>query len=250
MRRLTLVCRQRHEGGKRRTNDVLGHPDQSCAQGARTPRKADADGQDCRYAAKRDAVQSDENGQAETLAGTDARKRTSVSRWVLRAPGGPVDLDRDALRVGPRVDQLKRDVRAGVGEQPRALAEDHGDDDELDSSTRSWSSSHRMRVPPGIGTPIRDCLGRPHQGRPMLTAPLPARTRVQRRRARVRVGDGPRHGLRGRSRARARERLAPGGHDAARQQQPLRPRPRRAPTKRSGRGCRDRASAAAARRGP
>src|SRR5918998_1516995 len=35
---------------------------------------------------------------------------------VLRAPGGPVDLDRYALRGGPRVDQFKRCVRAGVGE--------------------------------------------------------------------------------------------------------------------------------------
>jgi hypothetical protein len=35
---------------------------------------------------------------------------------ILRAPGGPVDLDRYALRVGSRVDQVKRNVRAGVGE--------------------------------------------------------------------------------------------------------------------------------------
>src|ERR671934_1553286 len=47
---------------------------------------------------------------------------------VLRAPGRPVDLDRYALRVGSRVDQFKRNIRAGVGEQPRALADDHGDD--------------------------------------------------------------------------------------------------------------------------
>jgi hypothetical protein len=39
-----------------------------------------------------------------------------MSRWVLRAPGGPVDLDRYALRVHSRLDQVKRDVRAGVGE--------------------------------------------------------------------------------------------------------------------------------------
>jgi hypothetical protein len=37
-------------------------------------------------------------------------------RSVLRAPGGPVDLDRYALRGGSRVDQVKRCVRAGVGE--------------------------------------------------------------------------------------------------------------------------------------
>src|SRR6266849_3186523 len=51
---------------------------------------------------------------------------------VLRAPGRPVDLDRYALRVGSRVDQVERNVRAGVGEQPRALAEDHGDDEQVD----------------------------------------------------------------------------------------------------------------------
>jgi hypothetical protein len=50
----------------------------------------------------------------------------------VRAPGGPIDLDRYALRVGSRVDQVKRNVRAGVGEQPRALAEDHGDDEQVD----------------------------------------------------------------------------------------------------------------------
>src|SRR5205823_656009 len=51
---------------------------------------------------------------------------------ILRAPGGPVDLDRYALRVGSRVDQVERYVRAGVGEQPRALAEDYGDDEQVD----------------------------------------------------------------------------------------------------------------------
>ena len=35
---------------------------------------------------------------------------------VLRAPGGPVDLDRYALRRGSRVDEFKRCVRAVVAE--------------------------------------------------------------------------------------------------------------------------------------
>ena len=35
---------------------------------------------------------------------------------VLREPGRPVDLDRYALREGSRFEQVKRDVRAGVGE--------------------------------------------------------------------------------------------------------------------------------------
>ena len=50
----------------------------------------------------------------------------------MRASGRPVDLDRYALRVGSRVNQIKRYVRAVVGEQPRALAEDHGDDEQVD----------------------------------------------------------------------------------------------------------------------
>src|SRR6266508_5297683 len=41
--------------------------------------------------------------------------RASVG-CILRAPGRPVDLDRYALREGSRFDQVKRYVRAGVGE--------------------------------------------------------------------------------------------------------------------------------------
>src|SRR5260370_32459179 len=47
---------------------------------------------------------------------------------VLRAPGRAIDLDRYALGVGSRAGQVKRNVRADVGKQSRALAEDHGDD--------------------------------------------------------------------------------------------------------------------------
>src|SRR5437867_10109589 len=35
---------------------------------------------------------------------------------ILRAPGGPVDLDRDPLRGDSRVDHAKRYVRPGGGE--------------------------------------------------------------------------------------------------------------------------------------
>src|SRR3954469_5509018 len=52
-------------------------------------------------------------------------------RCVLRSPGGPVDLDRHALRVGSRLDQVKRNVRARVGEQPRALTDDNRDDEQV-----------------------------------------------------------------------------------------------------------------------
>src|SRR6476646_9654919 len=61
-----------------------------------------------------------------------SRASVGRGRWVLRAPVGPVDLDRYALRVGSRVDQGERCVRAGFGEKPRALAEDHGDDEQGD----------------------------------------------------------------------------------------------------------------------
>ena len=46
----------------------------------------------------------------------------------MRTPDGPEDLDRDALRVDPRIDEIERDVGAVLGEQPPALSEDNGDD--------------------------------------------------------------------------------------------------------------------------
>jgi Integrase core domain len=46
----------------------------------------------------------------------NAAPTSGASRRVLRAPGGPVDLDRYPLRSGLRVDQFERRVRAGVGE--------------------------------------------------------------------------------------------------------------------------------------
>src|SRR5213593_4132415 len=51
---------------------------------------------------------------------------------VLRAPGGPVDLDRHTARGGPRFDQFERPVPAGVREQPRALADDNGEGEQVD----------------------------------------------------------------------------------------------------------------------
>ena len=45
-----------------------------------------------------------------------SRARGRRGGCVLRAPGGPVDLDRYPIRGGSRVDQVKRCVRAGVGE--------------------------------------------------------------------------------------------------------------------------------------
>jgi len=55
-----------------------------------------------------------------------SRARGGHGRRVLRPPGGPVDLDRHPAGGGSRVDQAKRGIRAGAGEQPRALADNHG----------------------------------------------------------------------------------------------------------------------------
>ncbi len=45
-----------------------------------------------------------------------SRARGRRVRCILRAAGGPVDLDRHPAGGGSRVDQVKRGVRAGVGE--------------------------------------------------------------------------------------------------------------------------------------
>src|SRR5688500_14511035 len=47
-------------------------------------------------------------------------------RCILRSPAGPEDLDRYPAGCGPGGDQIERYVRAGVREQARALADDHG----------------------------------------------------------------------------------------------------------------------------
>ena len=59
--------------------------------------------------------------------------RASGRQWllsVLQAPGRAVDLDQHPAGGGPRFDKFERCVRAGVGEQPRALAEHHGADEQ------------------------------------------------------------------------------------------------------------------------
>src|SRR2546425_87614 len=43
--------------------------------------------------------------------------------YVLRPPERPIGLDGDAPGSGPRVDQVERDVRTGIGEQSCALAD-------------------------------------------------------------------------------------------------------------------------------
>src|SRR5215204_3596953 len=61
-----------------------------------------------------------------------SRPRGRRGRFVLRAAGRPVDLDRYPLWGDSRVDQVKRYVRAGIRERPRALADDHGADEQGD----------------------------------------------------------------------------------------------------------------------
>jgi hypothetical protein len=70
----------------------------------------------------------------ETSVIDDSTSRASSrDRPVLRAPGGPVDLDRHSAG-GDRLrsDELERYVGAGVGEQPRALADDQGEGEQVD----------------------------------------------------------------------------------------------------------------------
>src|SRR5260370_25053254 len=56
-------------------------------------------------------------------ASPTSHARVGRGRFVLPAARGPVDLDRYPLRGGPPRDQVERPVPAGVGEQPRTLAE-------------------------------------------------------------------------------------------------------------------------------
>ncbi len=65
-------------------------------------------------------------------------------RFILRAPGGPVDLDRHTARGRARFDQFERPVPAGVREQPRTLADDHGEDEPA-ARVPAWLSVRRRR---------------------------------------------------------------------------------------------------------
>src|SRR5260370_40282529 len=97
---------------------------------------------------------------------------------ILRAPGGPIDLDRYPLRGGSRVDQVERCVRAGVGEQPRALADDHRAGEQRDlvaklvvelSAGQSAAAVHlQLTLPLGLqlADGARDVTGEDGRGRP------------------------------------------------------------------------------------
>src|SRR5712691_3565907 len=71
---------------------------------------------------------------ASSTPGAAPMSRASCrGRSVLRAPGGVVDLDRHSAGGDRlRCDQLERYVLAGVGEQPRALADNHGVGEQVD----------------------------------------------------------------------------------------------------------------------
>src|SRR5690606_39816101 len=58
--------------------------------------------------------------------------RAGASGRVLGPSVGTIGLGRDAVREGLRVDQFESGVRAVLGEEPRALADDHGVDEEDD----------------------------------------------------------------------------------------------------------------------
>src|SRR5713226_2252845 len=47
-------------------------------------------------------------------------------------PKRPISLDGDAPGRGARIDQIESGVRTGIGEQPCALAEDDGIDDQVE----------------------------------------------------------------------------------------------------------------------
>jgi hypothetical protein len=68
---------------------------------------------------------------ARSSAEVSMSRASGVGPCVPRAAGGPVDLDRYPLRGGPRFHQVERCVRAGVGEQPCALSEYHGADEQV-----------------------------------------------------------------------------------------------------------------------
>ena len=61
--------------------------------------------------------------------------------------GGPLDLDRHPGGGGQRFDQFERSIRAGVGEQPRALSDDHGEREQGDLVDKVVVEQQQIRVP-------------------------------------------------------------------------------------------------------
>src|SRR5216683_2412395 len=94
-------------------------------------------------------------------------------------PKRPISLDGYAPGSGPRVDQIESGVRTGIGEQPCALAEDDGIDDQVelidqivgeqpsDEGTAAWHHQFavlmRLQITDGRG----DVAGQDSRARPL-----------------------------------------------------------------------------------
>ena len=72
------------------------------------------------------------NGRSATRSCERSTSPRASVNCILRTPGRPVDLERDALRESSRFHQIKGQVPAVAGKQPRALADDHRADKQGD----------------------------------------------------------------------------------------------------------------------
>src|SRR5436309_7179529 len=80
-------------------------------------------------------MSTDPDGYARAMGSAELGDVFGEGRggYVLRAPPkGPISLNRYAPGGRTRVDQIQRAVRTGIREEPRALAYDHGIDDEVE----------------------------------------------------------------------------------------------------------------------
>src|ERR687893_1882652 len=83
---------------------------------------------------------------------------------VPRAPFRTVDLERHPVGGGARLDQLERQVRAGVGEQPPALADDHGKGDQghlvdevvVEQQSDQAEAADHLQLAPRLGFKLAD----------------------------------------------------------------------------------------------
>jgi hypothetical protein len=124
------VAASRHmDSGDRPAPFGAGHPS-SCRPRAVERRDKPVQAEVTAHPACRRTVHPD--SAPSGIGGVSFANWTATSRCVLRAPGRPEDLKGDALREGSRVEQVKREVRPGVGEEPRALADDHRADEQVD----------------------------------------------------------------------------------------------------------------------
>src|SRR6266705_7102847 len=84
---------------------------------------------------------------------------------LLRASGGSVDLDRHPAGGSSRSDGFERYVRAGVREQPRALADDHGEGEQVDlvdevvveEPPEQGAAAVHLQLASLLGSQLTDC---------------------------------------------------------------------------------------------